>query len=440
MRFVLTVALFISAWLISLASSPAYAACGTGRLELVGHIPDVFFRPGVPSTRTITYHYKSIDDSLYHCDMYARSVTKGVSVRASYGSNTVHPPSAGPAKVGPAIASGMEMTWSFELIYDGVSAPPNTHGFVKLLSNIACEVCTESYREIGSINVYLYATMPSTFFTVKASASSIDGEALVLDHPLTNGKSDQRLFVTPKWNFGGVYDNHPVSVRYDGTRKRWLIQHDDGAPMAAGTAFNVRIEPRAAQVTAQSGQNSLMLLQDDNADGNPNAIIFVTPVDKGVRNPHPIAVRYVDNTWTVWNADEAPMPQGAVFNVKVMGYGQYLSGSTVSESTVHTGIAVDVEGVARTSMHFRTFDFPWLNGRPNAPVILTANYNPRNRDAGVANPHQVGVWYTPSGFHSVFNQDFALMPADGSYNLWAPQRCHRITLPRGSTRVLIVCY
>jgi len=408
-----------------LPADPAAAACGAGRQELVGQIRDVFFQPGIPRTTPVTYTYKSIDASRPDCGIYARSITEGVSVRASYGSNEVHPPFSF-AGVGPATSVGAEKTWSFELIYSGASTG-STHGLVEILSNSACDVCPPNYRTIGVINVYHFAAEPSTFFTVQANALNTSGSRLVLDHPLTNGRANMRFFVTPNWNPGGdagsathPYNNHPFSLRYDAALQRWTIQLDDNAPMSIGLAFNVRIDPSAGQVTARSGQNifgSAMLLRHENADGNPHAILHVTPVDKGVKNPHPIAALYLGELWSVWNSDGASMPTGAAFNVKVMGYGQYTSDAGATGSNASNGVAVDISSARRTLGNYRVFDYWWANRRPNLPLIITARHR---LDLGVANAHHVGVWYTSWGKHSVFNQDLASMPQTASFSIWAP--------------------
>jgi hypothetical protein len=62
-----------------------------------------------------------------------------------------------------------------------------------------------------------------------------------VDRSLTNGKPDAGLTVTQNWNPGGVYNDHFVGIRYDPTRKRWVIYNRDGAPIPAGAAFNIAV-------------------------------------------------------------------------------------------------------------------------------------------------------------------------------------------------------
>lgn len=88
--------------------------------------------------------------------------------------------------------------------------------------------------------------------SASASASASAGETAnetYLDHPLVNGKPGVRLYVTPNWNpggGGGVYNDHPVGVRYDEARGRWQIFNQDLAPIPDGAAFNVGVADAAA--------------------------------------------------------------------------------------------------------------------------------------------------------------------------------------------------
>lgn len=52
-------------------------------------------------------------------------------------------------------------------------------------------------------------------------------------------------------------------------------------------------------------------------DGNPTAILIVTPVF-GVSNPHPVGVYYDGSKWRIRNSDSAPMALNARFNVLVI--------------------------------------------------------------------------------------------------------------------------
>jgi hypothetical protein len=406
------------------AASHAEAACSRGRLELIGSVPDIFFQHGVPASRIVNYRWKSIDTNLSECGVYARSIAEGVSVVASYGNpGTVHPPFSW-AWVGGASAPGGVKTGSFEVRYDGTSVPHQS--YIDLAQNGGGDVGFDP-RSMSTLNVYIDSSFSPTWFTVKAVTSNISGHRLVVSHPRLNGKAHARIFVTSAWNPGGtpsgVYDNHPVSVRYDAALARWTIQHDNLAPMALGTAYHVRVDPSVRRVTAVAGGNiffSMAFVRDITADGNPNALLMVTPVDEGVKNPHPIAARYVAPYWAIWNTDGAPMPAGAAWNVKVIGFAHYVSqASGNSGSPLSVSAGVDIDGAARTFHNWRTFDWPWLNGLPSTQLVVTANWNPLDRNPGVTNARYTGVWYT-AGRWAVFNQDWwTPMAHNASYNVWA---------------------
>ena len=61
-------------------------------------------------------------------------------------------------------------------------------------------------------------------FVHVARAANITSNWTAIDHPLTNGKPNAIILVTPNWNPGsvrGTYDKHPIGVWYDGSK--WAI-------------------------------------------------------------------------------------------------------------------------------------------------------------------------------------------------------------------------
>jgi len=415
--------------------APAQAACGFGRQEIVGQLPDLFFQPGVPSQRTISYRYKSLDLSGGDCGIYIRSRTSGLSSISTYGGDPIAPPGTWTG-AGPATFIGAEKAWTLQVSFDG-SAPAGTKGAVDVAVNEACDVCVPSYRVIGVINVYVDATASATWFRATADASNTYGHRFTLEHPYLTGNPKAVLFASHVWNPNDgttQYDPHPTSVRFDSALKRWTIQHDDLAPMLPNTGFNVRIDPNANTYTAVSGSNilwSLMFVRHPVADNNPNAVLMVTPVDAGVKNPHPTAVRYVGNVWAIWNADGASMPPGARFNVKVMGYAEYLSESAGnSGSSASKGVAVDMDGASRTTGNSRREELWWLNNNRATYAIITASYNPLNRSAGITHAHYTGTWYnTWTNRWNIYSEDSAAMPGDAAFNIWAKLPLELIPLP-----------
>lgn len=86
-------------------------------------------------------------------------------------------------------------------------------------------------------------------FVHRATTINIAGSATYVDHPSVNGNPDADLSITPNWNpggDGGTYNDHPVGVRYDSERERWMIVNQDDARMPVGAAFNVAVSEGAS--------------------------------------------------------------------------------------------------------------------------------------------------------------------------------------------------
>jgi sortase A len=89
-------------------------------------------------------------------------------------------------------------------------------------------------------------------FVHRAEPENITENSTYLDDPLVNGKPEAILSVTQNWNPGGgagIYNDHPVSVRYDAGRQRWAIYNTDDSKIPDGAAFNVAVS-EVAQATA----------------------------------------------------------------------------------------------------------------------------------------------------------------------------------------------
>ena len=88
-------------------------------------------------------------------------------------------------------------------------------------------------------------------FIHRATRENISSNSTYLDNPLTNGRPNVVLYVTPNWNPGGgsgTYNEHPVGVWYDSNAQRWAIFNQDREAMPEGAAFNVAVmeEPTEA--------------------------------------------------------------------------------------------------------------------------------------------------------------------------------------------------
>jgi len=93
-------------------------------------------------------------------------------------------------------------------------------------------------------------------FIHRANPENITENSTYLDDPLVNGKPGAILSVTQNWNpggGGGIYNDHPVAVRYDAGRQEWAIYNTDGSEIPAGAAFNVAFSGEAQATGTDAG-------------------------------------------------------------------------------------------------------------------------------------------------------------------------------------------
>ena len=122
---------------------------------------------------------------------------------------------------------------------------------------------------------------------------------------------------------------HAVGVWYDGTH--WAIFNQDRAAMPAGLNFSIiwyNSGPNAfVQKTTKENRNNGSLMLDHPAlNANPAAAFYATQVwnpggGAGIYNNAEISVEYNKTLahWIIRNIDHSPVPEGASFNIAVMG-------------------------------------------------------------------------------------------------------------------------
>jgi hypothetical protein len=262
------------------------------------------------------------------------------------------------------------------------------------------------------------ASSPGVQFLHVATAANTNWNWTYIDHPLTNGKPDAIILVTPNENpghVGGTADDHPISVGYNGGF--WGIFNQDGAAMPVGAAFNVIIPTAGAFVhtvttTTVSGDHTF--INNALTNGHPNAIILVTPNrDPGgicpcVPTNFPIGVSYSGTAkkWAIFNQNHTEMPVGAAFNVFVLTAGAGVFVQTATTNNVGKGIST-------------TIDNPLTNGYPNAIVFVTPNLTPGGVCGCVVANFPIGVYYDDYGIGqwTIFNEDNAPMPVGAAFNV-----------------------
>ncbi len=149
-------------------------------------------------------------------------------------------------------------------------------------------------------------------------------------------------------------------------------------------------------------------------NGNPNAMVFITHNynpngSSGSFYDYEPGVWYYNSAfqWNIFNEDwTSPMPPDVSFNVFVP--------STGADAFVHTAASGNITG------NYTLIDNPATNNNPNAMLFVTQNWNPGGSGGEIYNDHPIGVWYSPAGKWSVFNQDGAAMPNGAAFNVFVP--------------------
>ena len=185
---------------------------------------------------------------------------------------------------------------------------------------------------------------------------------------------------------------------------------DDGGPPAGVADFR-------HFTTTETVQDRWTVLDHPLANGNPDAVVFVThnwnPAGTvGTYHDHMLGVAYESSTgrWNIRNLDGDPMPLGVYFNVTIVSR----SASAWTHVTETANIVLD-----RTLL-----DHASLNGAPSTLSIVTKNVTPIGMIA-VTTSDFVGTWYdgaqwtvflTRLGARMIEDQAFNVhaLPADGS--------------------------
>ena len=171
---------------------------------------------------------------------------------------------------------------------------------------------------------------------------------------------------------------------------------------ASGTAFLHR-------ATDENSRGDYTYLGAPNIDGYPSAMDFAEPVADGTYD-HNIGVWYEfadRKKWAIFNHDLAPVPAGSAFEVVVRGK---------SEALVHRATP------GNTSANVSHIDDSLTNGKPDAEVSVTQNWNPGG-GRGVYNDHPVGVRYDVEAREwTIYNRDFAPIRAGAAFNVGVSKR------------------
>ena len=150
-------------------------------------------------------------------------------------------------------------------------------------------------------------------------------------------------------------------------------------------------------------------ISESRINGDANAIVLASPTQVQKKTKvdsyqHHIGVWYEagKQKWAIFNEDLAPVPEGATFNVVV---------PKASASFVHRAKSNNTSGA------FTYLDDPLTNGKPDAILSATQNWNPGG-GRGVYNDHPIGAVYEARrGKWAIYNKDGAPMPEGAAFNI-----------------------
>ncbi len=183
-------------------------------------------------------------------------------------------------------------------------------------------------------------------------------------------------------------------------------QGQNATATASGQAMDTAFVHRSDE---KNSRGDYTYLSDPTIDGDPNAVVLVTPTPDqestgdGIYD-HNVGVWYEPQAqqWAIFNQDRAAVPDGTTFQVVVPGG---------PEKIVHRAESGNID---ENSTYL---DDPLVNGKPGAILSVTQNWNPGG-GSGTYNDHPVDVRYDAGRQQwAIFNTDDSAMPDGAAFNV-----------------------
>jgi hypothetical protein len=164
----------------------------------------------------------------------------------------------------------------------------------------------------------MYNVVVGDGFVHHATAANTSSYITTIDNPYANGNPGAILIVTPNWNPGGgfgVYNDHPISVWYDGSH--WTIYNEDFAAIPANAAFNVEVSPFGSfvHVAMSTTGDASYFTNPLAAPAGAHAVITHNFGPHFVYDTKHTGVYYGIGTWAVFLEDRTAMIPNAAFDV-----------------------------------------------------------------------------------------------------------------------------
>lgn len=180
-------------------------------------------------------------------------------------------------------------------------------------------------------------------------------------------------------------------------------------------------------ITAKENkEGNSSILNNEVANGNKNAILFITPNWKATYNPTAMGVGWDGNRWRLVNQNRSTaIPDN--YRVNVLAYPRASKNVFVHKATK--------ENIGGARGHMTFIKHPYSNGDSSAQLIVTQNYG--NNITGVYNNHAIGVSYDKKQrMWAIFNQDLSPMPENAQFNVMIVKEGKDTGLPVGAANVL----
>lgn len=164
------------------------------------------------------------------------------------------------------------------------------------------------------------------------------------------------------------------------------------------------------RVTNKNSRSDYTYISDPRINGDPKAIVLATPTsdrksDSDDIYKHNIGVWYEGRNkekWAIFNQDLTAVPRAAVFKVVV---------PLASQSFIHHAKPDNIVG------NITYLDDPLTNGKPDAILSVTQNWNPGG-GGGVYNNHPIDVVYDKRVEQwTIYNQDSRRIPNGAAFNV-----------------------
>ncbi len=215
------------------------------------------------------------------------------------------------------------------------------------------------------------------------------------------------------WQFGQVATDSAETSTLEGSKSEMTssaraledtaIEPSSDSKHSDDTADKVSFIHRA---TDENSRGDYTYISDPSIDGDENAIVLVSNQKNagGASYKHNIGVWYtpVAHKWAIFNQDLAAVPAGATFEVRV---------PQASTAFVHHADLLNTAG------NYTYLDNRLTNGKPDAVVSVTQNWNPGG-GGGVYNDHPVGISYDAEREKwKIYNEDGSAMPEGAAFNV-----------------------